>query len=230
MPKVSLAVIRPFELPPKGAQLIVFSDIRNYVAQWDTQALLKAAVRYARTYGVYLVPNRFIADDFLSLCMIGPTGEILGGQRAVCLNVSYRGFLRRSDDLEIFDTPLGRIFLAVDVDLYRPEVIRAAALSGAQLVIGSRFVQGYDDLPLRRLCGGLNMAISNGVFVLDVSNMSCSLASPGLWEAYPDGFVARDCEDLPFQAVIDTDLAAGFGEQRQLSEEFYRRYQEYLGR
>lgn len=100
---------------------MIFSDIKNYVAQWDNQNFLASCKKYAQSYGVYLLTSRVVADGYLCLFLFDDKGKIIGGQRAVSLNLSYRGTLSRSTDLNIVRTKFGNLFLAVDVDIYRPK-------------------------------------------------------------------------------------------------------------
>ena len=135
MSLIHLCVTRPLTPPVEGTDLVIFSDIKNYVAQWDNQNFLASCKKYAQSYGVYLLTSRVVADGYLCLFLFDDKGKIIGGQRAVSLNLSYLGTLSRSTDLNIVRTKFGNLFLAVDVDIYRPEILRAAALSGAEIIL-----------------------------------------------------------------------------------------------
>ena len=158
--------------PPKGANLVIFADPRSYVAELDSHQMLAAAARYAVRHKVYLVPERFIAAGSLCLCMLAPDGSVLGVQRACHLNVSMRQLnLVRANKIVPFDTPLGRIALLVDVDINMPQTARAAAVSGAGLIISSQYMPLYDFFEDRINYGPVNAARSNGLSVISAIGM-----------------------------------------------------------
>lgn len=197
MDSLSISVVAPLSPPPEGTQLVLFCDLRNYVAEYDSGQMLTAAARYAMHHRVYLVPERFVAADYLCLCLLSPEGEVLGVQRATHLNLDYRGRFHRDDAIRPFDTPFGRLALLVDVDVNMPQTARAAVEAGATLLLSSQFIQLFDFFEDRIRFGAVNAAVSNGVAVA---------AAAGL------GAVIVDCrgnllsgfsEELPVSATID---------------------------
>ena len=161
------AAVLTSRMPPlEGTQLAVFASAKNYTPEYDSSKMLIAARRYARHYGVFVVPERFVAGGYLCLCLISPEGEVVGVQRACHLNLDYRGVFRRDDQIEVFDTPLGKIALIVDVDANMPQVNKCAVLKGANLLIQSQFVQLYDFFEERVHHSALNAALSNNVAVI----------------------------------------------------------------
>jgi len=145
MEPIRAAVVPVDAPPPPDTQLVVFSDPKPYMAEALAAQMLSRAVQYARRYGVYLVPQRFLAERSLCLCLLSPAGVPLGAQRATHLNLDYRAErLRRADRILPFDTPIGRVALLVDVDLEMPHAVRQAAREGAQLLLASHFLQPFD--------------------------------------------------------------------------------------
>ena len=54
--------------PPFGkikplSDLVIFSDVKSYIPQWDTPDYLNACRKYAIEHKVYLVPSRFVVDN-----------------------------------------------------------------------------------------------------------------------------------------------------------------------
>ncbi len=172
MPQLCVAIVPTLAAPPEGAQLVIFCDPRSYVAEMDSSMMLAAAARYAARHQVYLVPERFIAANYLCLCLISPKGEVLGAQRAIHLNLSLREHnYYRDDTIRPFDTPFGRVALLVDVDVNMPQVARAAVEDGATLLLSSQFIQLYDLYEDRVRYGAINAALSNGVNVAACAGM-----------------------------------------------------------
>jgi predicted amidohydrolase len=197
MQSLVAAVVTPNTPPPSGAQLVVFADTKPYVSEILAAPMLSAAARYAKKYEVCLVPQRFLADGGLCLCMFGADGAPLGVQKATHLNLDYRSYrLRRDDAIRLFDTPFGRAALLVDVDGAMPHVARAAAQSGAELLLMSQFVQLYDFFDDRLTLAPYSAARSNGVPVV------ASVGGYGVI-CTPDGAVtASPFEESPISAEI----------------------------
>lgn len=227
MAPLQLTVVRPFEEPPAPTDLVVFAHPTPYVPSEEVQPFLRDAIRYARRHETYLVPSPFAADGQLGLCLISPKGEILGGQRATHLSLSLREDFARSTDLNVIDTPLGRIFLAPDLSLCQPEVCRGAGLAGAQLLIGSRFLSDLTYLPIKGRLAALGAAALSGAYALDVSSLAINLASP----KEEEGLLLADWEVFPVTVGPERGLdpAALPPAPRPLTMDFYKSYAPQLG-
>lgn len=202
MQQLSVAIVPTLTPPPPGAQLVVFSDQRSYVAEIDSSMMLAAASRYAVRHGVYLVPERFIAANYLCLCLLSPKGEVIGVQRATHLNLGLREYnFFRDDKIQAFDTPFGKTALLVDVDINMPQVSRAAVMDGATLLIASQFIQLYDFFEDRIRYGAINAARSNGVQVVAAAGLGGVVVDADGHE------LAGFSEDLPVTAQIKTAVA-----------------------
>ena len=233
MSLIHLCVTRPLTPPVEGTDLVIFSDIKNYVAQWDNQNFLASCKKYAQSYGVYLLTSRVVADGYLCLFLFDDKGKIIGGQRAVSLNLSYRGTLSRSTDLNIVRTKFGKLFLAVDVDIYRPEILRAAALSGAEIILSSQFIPLY-DYQSQKLGQLAFQAADNGVYIVNVSNASTSVIAPVETASCPGGFLVREDDSVPLFYSLDTGLYKKSSDPAsplaRLRPALYEKYASYLGR
>lgn len=201
MQQLSVAIVPTLTPPPQGTQLVVFSDQRNYVAEIDSSMMLSAASRYAVRHNVYLVPERFIAANYLCLCLLSPKGEVIGVQRAIHLNLGLREYnFFRDDIIQSFETPFGKAALLVDVDIYMPQVARAAVMGGATLLISSQFIQLYDFFEDRIRYGAINAARSNGVQVVSAVGLGGVIVDANGHE------IAGFSEDLPMTAQIETAI------------------------
>lgn len=178
MQPVTLCITSPFAPPEPGSQLVVFADEKNYTAEYDSPKLISRAAKYARKYGVYLVPQRFIVEDYLCMCLLGPDGAPLGVQRAIYLNLTYRGVFHRWDRQTVIQTPFGGVYLAVDVDINYPQVVRSAVGAGAQLIVASQFIQLFDFFEERVRFGCVSAALSGGVPVASATNAGSGVVQP----------------------------------------------------
>ena len=170
MRKLNIAIIPSLALPPKEAQLVMFCDPKNYVSQYDSSNMLAAAARYAKRHGVFLVPEMFSAADYLCMCIFSPEGKVIGAQRAIHLNLDYRGVFHRDDSVSTIDTPFGKIALIVDVDINKPQVVKSAVANGAELLLSMQYIHLFDFFEDRISCGAVNAAQSNKVSVVSASN------------------------------------------------------------
>ena len=187
MKPILAAVVTPGTPPPEGAELVVFADQKPYVSEVLAAPMLSAAARYAKKYKVSLVPQRFLADDGLCLCLLGPDGAALGAQKAAHLNLDYREYrLLRDEEIHPFDTPFGKAALLVDADCCMPHAARAAVLAGAEILLMSQFIQPYDLFEDRLTLGPVSAARSNGVpVVASVGGYGVVCAPDGACTASP---------------------------------------------
>lgn len=175
--------------------LVIFNDIRPYIPQWDSKDYLEGCRIYAKEYEVYLVPARVVVDGMLFLCLIDPKGDMVGVQGATHLNLSTSEKLERETKVEVLDTPLGKIFLCVDVDIYNPAVLRLAALGGAQIVISSQYIDSYQFSKEMVKNGVWNAAQQNNFFVVGCCNHFKTVAAPMELTTDGSGYVAPPCTE-----------------------------------
>lgn len=173
-----VSIIPPFGKVRQLTDLVIFSDVKSYIPEWDTPDYLNACRKYAAQNKVYLVPSRFVVDNILYLCLFSPKGEILDIQGATHRNLYNQAELEQYHKIEPISTPIGNIFLCVDVDIYHPQVVRVARMKGAQIVIASQFIDSY-QLSRHMLTTGIwNAAQSNGVYVVGCCNCFSAVAAP----------------------------------------------------
>lgn len=161
MADISVSIVSGFCAPDADSQVVLSLCDEEYTPENEAKLMLKKASRYAQLYGVYFVPGRFIFRNYLCLCLIAPDGRLAGIQRAITLNLNFRGHLLRHDRLEPIDTPLGKIALLADVDINMPELVRRAAALGCDIIISSQYIHPCDYYEQRFLHAGVNAAASN---------------------------------------------------------------------
>ena len=137
------------EAADDGAQLLVLPEcaIPGYMFDSAEEALpfaeeipgpsTEALERECRRLGVHVVCGMLEREgDALhnTAVLIGPHG-LIGTYRKTHLPfLGVDRFVAPGDELPVFDTPLGRIGLQICYDLRFPEVTRALALKGADIV------------------------------------------------------------------------------------------------
>ncbi|MEF9982906.1 MAG: hypothetical protein RR806_00060 [Oscillospiraceae bacterium] len=176
--KTIITVVKPFSPPTYNVNLVVFSDNTPYYQDNSAFEHIYKSIKYAKKYKVYTVPCRFIKDDYLMQCMISPDGEIIGSQGATHLNLAYRGKINSYNELSIFKTPIGNFALAVDADIFHCEFARTASHLGADVIIASRYMEMINDMPYRACIGSENMAASNGLYIIDVTEEGARFVTP----------------------------------------------------
>ena len=178
MARAVVCITPPFGKIKPLSDLVVFSDVKSYIPEWDTPDYLNACRKYAMKNNVYLVPSRFVVNNILYLCLFSPKGEVLGIQGATHRNLYNQAELSQYDKIEPIQTPIGNIFLCVDVDIYHPQVLRIARMKGAQIVIASQFIDSYQLSRHMLTTGTWNAAPSNGVSVVGCCNCFSAVAAP----------------------------------------------------
>lgn len=194
-----ILVITPSFIP------ISFFDLEGYIS-------------YAKYYNLFLVPPLFIHDDYLCLCLIDKRGQILGISKATHLNLSLFNNLKRCNDIYVLNTQFGNIFLCVDVDIYKPEVLRIATSLGAKIIINSQIFKKEDFSKEMILAGPWQEAQQNCIYVVNANNISSSIIGPCKTSHDGSGFInskvahlkAEDLkkayEDFPIYEYFNYDL------------------------
>lgn len=154
-------------------------------------------VDYAKTHRVYLVTPPYESERYICLSLIDREGEIVYTQRAVHLYNNKRGSYNRWDRLDVIDTPFGKLALIPATDIYHPEVARAAAVLGAEILVACGFVQPVDFSRQRILFGPWSNAQTNCVYVLYANNNALAVIGPCNTTPEKDysGFIAGPSTD-----------------------------------
>jgi 5-aminopentanamidase len=146
---LAVCLARLEEASAAGAELLVLPEcsIPGYVFDSAEEALPFAeeipgpstdtlASACARL-GIHVVCGLLETDGtdlFNAAVLVGPDG-LVGSYRKTHLPfLGVDRFTRGGDDLPVFDTPLGRIGIEICYDLRFPELTRALALGGADIV------------------------------------------------------------------------------------------------
>lgn len=178
MSRIVVNIIDRFRKPKQFTDLVILKDARNYIAEYDSAKYLNACKKYAKEFGVYLIPSRFAVNGYIYMCMFSPEGEIIGIQGATHLNLNYKSAFKQFDTINVIDTPLGKFFLCVDVDIYHPEVIAIAKDQGCEVVVASQYINTYEYNNNMITKGVWNSAQMANVFVVGINNISCAFAGP----------------------------------------------------
>jgi len=86
---------------------------------------------YVKKTGMPLVSAPFLFENSVVIAWISPDDEAL--QRACFPDAG----VVPGDDVLVFDTPLGRMAMCCDADIFQPQYARLAALRGCQLLLCS---------------------------------------------------------------------------------------------
>lgn len=178
MAKIVIEIIDRFKKPKQLTDLVVFTDIRNYIPDWDTEKYLIACVKYAKQNNVFLIPTRFVTNNHIFMCVISPEGKIVSIQAAVHLNLSYKGIFKTSDEINLVTIKGVKIALAVDADIYHPEYTMRAKQLGCQLIIASQYIDVFEYKEEMILRGIWNTAQTAGLFVVGCNNNTTAICAP----------------------------------------------------
>lgn len=227
MKELSLSVVEPFSSPAWGSNFIVFSGGGAIIPEDDAKAYLSKVCKYAKHFGVYLVPERFMLMGYQCMCLISPDGKVLGAQKALYLNLASR-MGKRSSRLEVQNTEFGGIFLCLDVDIYHPEVCRIAAGMGAQIIICSQRIVSRAYGSHMVIAGVWNAAQLNHCYAVSVSNQFHCVCAPRALSNHGDGFIAPPNLKLPMTAKLDCARLSKIKARPTLNRKFYAIHREEL--
>lgn len=219
MTELHLSIGEPFTSPAWGSNFVLFSG-EDAIGEDSAKEYLRKACKYAKTYGVYLVPQRFILMEYQCMCLISPEGKVLGAQKALHVNPLSR-VGKRSSSIEVLRSEFGGIFLCVDVDIYHPEVARIAAGMGAQIIVCSQRLAGGDYNSSMVFTGVWNAAQSGIAYVVAACNEFNCVCAPLKLTRHGDGFLCAPSRKLPLTAKLQTDALSKCKQPFRLSRKFY---------
>lgn len=202
--KYRFSIINSFERPPENSAFIIFGCQNNYAITQDVEKYLSSCKKYAKKYQIYLVTDRVVLANSLGMFLIDPKGNVLGGQKAITLNLTYSNLLSKGDEVCCIDTPCGKIFMCIDTDIYNAQIMRTASAMGANVVISSQYINTADYGEERIIFGAYNAAQSNGFFVINTNNNSCSFICP-ITSNDNDGFVILPTGLLPMTSIMNLE-------------------------
>lgn len=176
----------------RNIQLGVFieGDI-PLILEREPEKFISDAKEYAMSHNIFLVPGLYIKDEYLCSCLIDNTGRVLGEQKGTHLNMEWFSYLKRAAEINVIETPMGLVFLCVDVDIYKPEVIRIAALLGAEIVICSQYINSEDYSEEMILSGAWQEAQQNCLYIIDSTNHGGNIIGPCNVTEDLTGYLAR---------------------------------------
>ncbi|HHY76260.1 MAG TPA: carbon-nitrogen hydrolase family protein [Firmicutes bacterium] len=174
----------------------------------------------ARQHKVHLIAGIGELDGgkaYNSAYLIGPGGDVIGRTRKTFLWHFDSKWFAQGDAYDVFDTPLGKIGVLICADGRLPEIARALALKGAEIIVDPtnwvstgagpeslRNAQPDWIIPTRALENGVWFLCANKVGMEADSVVYCGQSLV----AAPDGTVqVRGSSDSPeiITATIDVD-------------------------
>lgn len=227
-------VVAYLQPPSSDARLVAFAgdEIRESKADVNKHMLQCAA--YAKRHEVYLISGLVVHDNHLCLCLIGPTGELVCCQGANQLSMALRGRLTPAAKQQVVQTELGNLTLCVDTDIYYPQVLRAAALKGADVAVSVQHLEPGEDSPSRLMASVWNAAQTNNLYVMNLSGNACTVTCPAPLTRNRDGYIVRRTSLVPTRFGFNMrrldEVRAGLPLLENLNTRLVQNYQEELKR
>lgn len=204
MSKVTVCFCYPFVKPREPSTLVLFCEPRDAVPEDEVHDYLKKCMAYAKNYSVHLMSSPFIMQGRLCLCLFDDGGRPLAIQKATHLNLLHHAALDPGGAIQVADTSFGKVALLAGVDVFHPEVARAAVMQGAEILLCAEFFDLYDLNPIRDMSGCWSAAQENQVHVAGVSNQNCCVCAPCPVTQNGSGFILAPQNAFPAIAVFYT--------------------------
>jgi len=229
--QLTISIGEPFTSPAWGSNFVVFSGENGVIIpEEDSKEYIRRVCKYAKHYEVYLVPERFMLMGYECLCLVSPSGEMLGAQRAIYMNTAAKEKSKRSTTVTVHNTEFGGIFLCVNVDIYHPEVARIAADMGARYIVCVQEMPRGDYATNMVVTGIWNAAQSNNLYAIAVSNQFHCICAPRVITQTDDGFIVRPTMKMPISKMLDSSPLEKLPHRRLLSRKIYMTHRgELLG-
>lgn len=183
--------------PSSDARLVAFADEDIHETKADVHKHLQQCAAYAKRHEVYLVTGLLVHVGNLCLCLISPEGELVCRQGANQLSGTLRDRLSPADVQHVVQTDMGNLTLCVDADIYYPQVLRAAALKGADVAISIQRLEPGEDTPSRLMATVWNASQTNNLYVMNLSGNGCTVTCPAPLTRNRDGYVVRRTSMVP---------------------------------
>lgn len=198
MQDFSVAILKENADTNIEGQLMVISgeNKENIYAREGT--FLEKWCEYAEKHDIFIVPGLYIEGNYLCLCLIDNRGKIIGIQKACHINKENFPDLKQDSNLNIIETPFAKVFLSVDVDIYKPEVIRAAVFSGAEIIVSVQYIQDNRYNESMVLAGAWQNAQQNCIYIINAHNLEGSIIGPCETSDDRSGFIKRMDAQLDF--------------------------------
>jgi len=202
--KTILATISDPTLPcDPSVQLAVFPGAdREAIRNGNSVDRIELAAAFARRQHAFVVPDLYIHHQTLCLGLVDDNGRLIMEQEATHLNPTWAGDLLRGDEIRVVETPFGKIALCVDVDIYKGEVLRIAALMGAEIVVSCQVIASQDYCREMILAGAWQQAQQNCLYILNSNNLNASIIGPCLTAPDQSGFLTDISSSYPLQAEL----------------------------
>ncbi|MYM57563.1 nitrilase family protein [Thalassovita mangrovi] len=226
----------------KGAQLIVLPELADSGYVFDSaEELAKLArpipdgesaqrlITLAAELDVYIVSGlaEVAGDTFYNSAMLcGPEGYI-GTYRKMHLWYRENLFFEKGDlGLPVFDTPLGKIGIAICYDGWFPETFRQLAMKGAEVIcVPTNWVPMPDQDPEAEAMSNIlhkAAAHSNGLFIACADRVGTERGQPFIGQSlildatgWPlAGPASREEEDILYAVITPSAVPA----KRKLNE------------
>ena len=112
----------------------------NEFADITDAAMIGQLKGLAQELGIYITADvvwRVPEGMYDTALMVGPDGQEVGRRAKINMTSGEvdHGFVRGPDDYPVFDTPYGKVGIAVCWDRHRTDILRKLAKKGAQIVL-----------------------------------------------------------------------------------------------
>jgi len=168
---------------------------------------LRTAIQQAKLYCCFALHERTDNKIYTTALLIGPDGALVGRYRKRHLTLSeLEAGVTRGTESPVFQTPLGKIGMAICWDVWFPDTIPDLAAQGAEIVCFP--LAGDPDQPHYEH-GWRTRAIDSGIVLLASVTKNCAPKTPSRIVT-PDGEVRAETLEPNGLAWADIEMPQHF--------------------
>lgn len=220
MAMMKLSIGRPFYSPAWGSNTVMFSSESGLpVSEEQVKDYLVKCCKYALRHNVYLVPEKFVTLGIQCMCLISPKGKVIGAQQQIFSNPEEN--VKTNNAIDLITTEFGDIFLAVDNDIYHPEIGKILFNMGASYIFSLQRLDNDDVVDQKMVAGPWNQAQSNNLYVVAGSNNANCICAPKKLTRHGDGFLLKPTDSMTSTINIVTERLESLPLKPLLSRRFY---------
>ena len=202
---MNICVCHLYDEPQASTDLVIIPPEKRYMQEWEAKTFLEKAAAFASAHEVYTLTPMFSLHENIAVCLINSQGRPSLIQRACHLTPETATAYSGNGKLYPVQTPFGKLFITVDVDVYDPAITNMATEENCNAIVAVQYISDLDFSKERILFGAWRASQQTGLPTVNVTNQGHCITTPCKSVPNPDrpnGFETAFDDKLPFYATV----------------------------